>query len=233
MKKVVLIFSLLSCVACIGQGINIYDEFLAINERYANLKQMSVDIEMSYQDNEGTIIQIQRGKVVYADEFYYSKIAGQITMLDKKNYLSVNKNNRLITVSNYSWDSAVEPSKKGISEQLDSLWKLKDNLTYSVVSVTQNTVRIAVEDSSNPFYSSYELLIDIKDKKLLEYVYHSRKLENGDGISTIRIKYLNESTKPKLSNKEFKLNFYVSKNRDKYSVTDQFNNYQLIDQTKY
>jgi len=234
-SQVLIIFTL-TISASWAQNVELLKEFKALNIHYADLKSFSIDFEMNYFDQNGNPVMKQQGNVVHSDEIHYTNVAGNRTLIRDNTYISVNDDSRSVVFNQSERNGQKEEQQPleslDISATLDSLWENQTNLKYRIIQSKPEYIRVYIEDSQNEYFDAYEITIDRKHKQLLEYVYYFKTTDEEQYLSQIRIKYSNETSRPKLNQEKLKISHYVTKKNKQIELSPDFKNYQLIDQTK-
>lgn len=229
-----IIFILFSSSLLLSQNDVVLKELKALNEHYSNLKAYSMNISISYINNSGESIMNQTGSVLHSDKIHYMEYAGNKTLLREKYYISVNTEQQTL-VFNHSEEKQKSRNNEpllNISDQLDSLWKNQKNLDYRIIQSPTGTLRVFVEDSSNEFYSAYEILVDTKRHHLIDVIYYFRSETQSQDLQQIKITYSDHSDNPTFNQKRLMVDQYVSKKNGVYIPSEQYKNYLFIDQTK-
>ena len=236
MKRIYSLLALLICSAItFGQTANIIKEFKELSLHYAKLDAFSMDVSVQYFDQQGKSVMVQKGHVVHSQNLHYIQMAGNKTLIKDNTYISVNDEQKTVVFN------LQEKTKKDktpnenidISAMLDSLWENQMNIDYKIIQSKKGTLRVFISDSKNEIFDSYEMTIDTKKNQLLELVYYFKQTKDKQYLNQIKINYTNENNKPKFNQNILKVNHYVLRKKSQYVLSQNFENYQLIDQTKH
>lgn len=237
MKRLGLIFFLTGVLSICAnaQDWNVLEAFKNVNEHYQNLDAFSLKFKMEYFDRNNQSVYEQKGEVVHSEKLHYTSTGDRIDLITTENYVSVNTTDKLIVFNEHEADKKRKKEKDNaidISAMLDSLWAVQNTLKFRLIQSPKNSLRVFIEDLENPHFNAYEILISTDSWKLLEFKYYLKPTNDPDELSQIKISYSNETSRPKLKAPKLKVGYYLKKSKNKLVATDQFENYQIIDQTK-
>lgn len=217
-----------------AQHNELYNEFKALNSYYMNLDAYAVDFEIKYQAFDGNVLMNQQGSVLKSEKINFFELEGIATLVRDGRYVSVDRDNETMFYSEFD-PSFMQKNQQDINAGavLDSLWKNQESLRYKILKSNNSFLHVFVEDIKGDYFSGYEFEIDREKHQLLSYKYYLKPDTEGAGdVESITIRYFNETDKPKLKQDKLKLKYYVLNHKNDIKLAEQFENYQLIDQTK-
>lgn len=220
------------CINANGQDNLIKDDLLKLNLHYSTLNSYSMSFEVQYINDDSKVFFKQKGKVVHSPSIHYSDVAGNITLVNGIEFISIIKDRQMMYYNKNKDQVKKQMENIDITKRIDSLYAKNDLYKYSYLTTGKGKKRIFIENrNEKKTYDAFEIIIDSKTNRLLEFKYYI-KSNSQNNLNEIRIIYLQENTKANLKLPFLKLKYYVKGSDKQKRVSENFTSYRLIDQTK-
>ncbi|NOQ74896.1 MAG: hypothetical protein GQ574_22975 [Crocinitomix sp.] len=215
-----------------AQAVDIVKELKELNQHYFELEELQLNFEIEYIDRSGFSLAKRSGEVVHTKEVHFVDLNGNITLINKDEYVSINNEFSTIIYSDWNGNSAPASQMDEMTVMIDSLWENRGEIDFEVLSATKNQVRVLINDNSDPNINGYEMLVDINKNKLLEFKYYLRNLNSDEPVDHVIVRYTNETSKVKLKDPKFKVSNYVKRKGKELEPTTLFAGYEIISQNQ-
>lgn len=216
-----------------AQTNNVTDDFKKLYHHYQSMKSYSMNFEIEYINDRSDLLFRQEGRVVHSEHIHYTKVASNISLTRKNEFISLNSENRFMVYNKTTGKTgdAEDSAPSDIGSLIDSLYAKNENFKYAYIGTKKGEVRLHITDLKSTSYDAYEVVLDSKSHKLLQYTYYLKEGSQND-LSEIRIKYIDEKRNPKLNSPELKLNYYIKGAPGNLKPAENFQGFELIDQTQ-